>query len=420
MPTEKQNSEHYLEQLEQKEEDRHRHILNLIASENYPSGRVLGMLSSAFACKYAEGYPGARYYGGCEVVDELEEYTRKLAREVFQMPYANVQPHSGAQANMAVYQALLKPGDTVLALSLDDGGHLTHGSRANESGKIYNFVSYPVHRAENGYAIDMDEVERLAEQEKPALIVVGGSSTVAPSDYAQFRRIADKVGARLMADIAHTAGFIAAGVLPSPAPYADVITMTTQKTLRGPRGGLILSTEELGPKIDSAVFPGTQGGPHMHTIASKAAALEEAAAPEFRTYQEQVKRAAQGFASFMMEQENGAENVLYNADAMPHMVLINTLDMYGLTGKEAQQLLENAGIIVNKQMLPGDTQKPSVGSGIRVGFPAAVSRHMHGSSEEFPYELTGRAIDTILRSKGEAEPDEELRTFIESQPWPIS
>lgn len=414
------DSKTYLTDLSNKEEERHRHILNLIASENYPSSYVQSMLSSPFAYKYAEGYPGARFYGGCEVVDELEDYTRGLACKVFRMPHANVQPHSGAQANMAVYQALLKPGDTVLALSLDDGGHLTHGSRANESGKVYNFVPYPVHRTENGFEIDLDEVEQLAEKEKPVLIVVGGSSCVAPTDYKAFRRIADKVGAYLMADVAHTAGPIAAGTMESPADFADVMTMTTQKTLRGPRGGLILSTEELAKRIDSAVFPGTQGGPHMHTIASKAAALEEASTKDFEEYQRQVQSAAEGFASFMQNLDGGRDSVMYNARAMPHMVLINTMDMYGLTGRESQQLLEDAGIIVNKQVLPGDTQKPSVGSGIRVGFPAAVTRHMQGNPEPFPYEAVGRAIDTILRTGGKSGRTEELSEYMASLPWPLA
>lgn len=384
-----------VQKLIQSETERQNNTLSLIASENYPSNDVRVALASPFTYKYAEGYPGRRYYGGCEVVDELETYTQLQARALFNAEHVNVQPHSGAQANMAAYLALLNPGDTVLSLSLKDGGHLTHGSPVNASGKLYNFVHYPV--SIDAHALDYEAIEELADIHKPKLIVAGGSSTLATIDWSWLKDIADNADAFLMADIAHTAGFIAAKMLPSPVRYADVVTMTTQKTLRGPRGGIILCTNELAKRIDSAVFPGTQGGPHMNTIAAKAVMLEEASSEDFRKYMENVKTHASEFAWFM-EQFILPEYIMYNPDAMPHMVMINTQGAYGITGAEAQQRLEEYGIIVNKQALPGDECSPAVGGGIRLGFAAAVTRATRGHDRYgVPIGVIGALIHAVLQ-----------------------
>ena len=351
----------------QEEYDRQVNNIELIASENYVSPAVLAAMGSILTNKYAEGYPGKRYYGGCQCVDKVENLAIERAKELFGCDHVNVQPHSGAQANIAVYFALLKPGDTVLGMSLDNGGHLTHGSKANLSGSYYNFVSYGV-SAETG-AIDYDEVERIALENKPRLIVAGASAYPRQIDFARFRDIADKCGAMLMVDMAHIAGLVAAGEHMSPVPYADIVTTTTHKTLRGPRGGVIFCKEELAKKIDKAIFPGSQGGPLMHIITAKAVAFGEALKPEFKVYQENVIKNAQTLAKSLMDA--GFELVSGGTDN--HLMLVD-LRPANITGKEMEKKLDLVNITVNKNTIPNDPQSPFVTSGIRVGVPAATSR----------------------------------------------
>jgi glycine hydroxymethyltransferase len=351
------------------EEQRTRTHLELIASENYPSLAVLQAMGSILTAKYAEGYPGRRYYGGCEVVDVAENLARDRAKELFGAEHANVQPHAGAQANMAVFHALLERDDTVLGLALDQGGHLTHGSPVNFSGQYYNFVAYHVDR--ETHLVDMDEVRALAREHKPKLIITGATAYPRHWDFAAFRTIADEVGAYLMTDMAHFAGLVAAGVHPSPIPHADVVTSTTHKTLRGPRGGIIVAkaNEELEKKLQSIVFPGIQGGPLMHVIAAKAVAFKEALEPEFKAYQEQVVKNAQAMAKTIIARgykivSGGTQN---------HLMLV---DMIGknITGKDAEAALGRAHITVNKNAVPNDPQKPFVTSGLRIGTPAVTTR----------------------------------------------
>ncbi len=353
----------------QSEQQRQEDHIELIASENYASPRVLEAQGSVLTNKYAEGYPGRRYYGGCEYVDIAEQLALERARQLFGAAYANVQPHSGSQANAAVYLALLKPGDTMLGMSLDHGGHLTHGAKVNFSGKIFNAVQYGI-RADNG-EIDYDEVEQQAREHRPRLIIAGFSAYSRTLDFPRFRAIADAVGAYLMVDMAHVAGLVAAGVYPNPIPYADVVTTTTHKTLRGPRGGLILArpNDELTKKFNSLVFPGTQGGPLMHVIAAKAVAFLEALQPEFKVYQQQVVRNAQAASVRMLER--GYRIVSGGTDN--HLFLID-LSGREITGKDADAALGRAHMTVNKNAVPNDPRPPAITSGLRIGTPAGTTR----------------------------------------------
>jgi glycine hydroxymethyltransferase len=361
--------DHELHQAIQDEHERQEDHIELIASENYASPRVLEAQGSQLTNKYAEGYPGKRYYGGCEFVDKVEQLAIDRAKELFGADYANVQPHSGSQANMAVFMALLQPHDTILGLSLADGGHLTHGAKPNFSGKIYNAVQYGLN-AETG-EIDYDQVERLALEHKPKMIVAGFSAYSRVWDWQRFRDIADKVGAYLFVDMAHVAGLIAAGLYPNPVPIADVVTSTTHKSLRGPRGGIILckSNPELEKKFDSNIFPGIQGGPLMHVIAAKAVAFKEALQPEFKIYQQQVINNAQAMAKVFISR--GFDVVSGGTD--DHLMLVSLIAK-GITGKAADAALGKAHITVNKNAVPNDPQSPFVTSGIRVGTPAPTTR----------------------------------------------
>ncbi|MEE9247118.1 MAG: serine hydroxymethyltransferase [Dehalococcoidia bacterium] len=349
------------------EQGRQKQKIVLIASENYASRAVLEAQGSVLTNKYAEGYPGRRYYGGCEFVDQAESLAIDRAKAIFGAEHANVQPHSGAQANMAVYFGLLEPGDTVMGLRLDQGGHLTHGSPVNFSGRYYNFVSYGVDRETE--IIDYDEVERLAREHRPKLIVTGATAYPRIIDFPRFRQIADEVGATLMVDMAHIAGLIAAGVHPSCVPYAQVITTTTHKTLRGPRGAMILSNKELADTIDKSVFPRTQGGPFMHLIAAKAVAFGEAMRPEFKEYQTAVVKNAQVLANQL--QELGFRIVSGGTDT--HLMLVD-VSPAGITGKQAEEALDSVNITANKNTIPYDPRPPRVTSGLRLGTPAVTSR----------------------------------------------
>jgi glycine hydroxymethyltransferase len=343
--------------------------LELIASENFVSEAVLEATASVLTNKYAEGYPGRRYYGGCEIVDEAERLTIERALDLFGADHANVQPHSGSQANEAVYRAVCEPGDTVLAMSLDHGGHLTHGSPVNFSGQLYRIVPYGVRREDE--RIDMDEVRRLALEHRPRMIQCGTTAYSRTLDFDAFRAVADEVGAVLFADIAHIAGLVASGVHPSPVGRAHVVSTTTHKTLRGPRGGLILCDAEWRKKIDSAVFPGGQGGPLMHVIAAKAVALREAASPTFRSYCQQILANTRALANGLAER--GFRIVSGGTDT--HLFLLSLVDRE-VTGKAAEKLLESAGITANKNMVPFDPRKPMVTSGLRIGTPAVTTRGM--------------------------------------------
>lgn len=346
---------------------RQRSKIELIASENFVSRAVMETMGTVLTNKYAEGYPGKRYYGGCEHVDIVENLARDRAKELFGAEHANVQPHSGAQANTAVYFAFLKPGDTVLGMNLSHGGHLTHGSPVNISGQYYNFVPYGVD--EDTSMINYDNVRALAQEHKPKMIVAGASAYPRSIDFKKLREIADEVGAYLMVDMAHIAGLVATGHHPSPVPYADFVTSTTHKTLRGPRGGLILCKEEYAKAVDKAIFPGIQGGPLMHVIASKAVAFGEALRPEFKGYIQQVVDNAQALASALTE--NGLNIVSGGTDN--HLLLIDVRNL-GLTGKEAEHLLDEIGITTNKNTIPFDPASPFVTSGVRIGTPAVTSR----------------------------------------------
>ena len=347
--------------------NRQRTHVELIASENFVSPAVMAAMGTCLTNKYAEGYPGKRYYGGCEYVDIVEDLARKRACELFGADHANVQPHSGAQANMAVYFAMLKPGDTVMGMSLSNGGHLTHGSPVNMSGSYFNFVPYGV--SSETETIDYDEVLRLAKENRPKLIVAGASAYPRVIEFKKLREIADEVGAMLMVDMAHIAGLVAAGEHPSPVPFADFVTTTTHKTLRGPRGGMILCREEYAKAIDKAIFPGTQGGPLEHVIAAKAVCFGEALKEDFRTYQHQIILNAKAMERTFREE--GVRMVSGGTDN--HLLL---LDFTGteMTGKQMENLLEEANITVNKNTVPNETRSPFVTSGIRVGTPAATSR----------------------------------------------
>jgi len=349
------------------EAKRQRETINLIASENYASRAVIQAEGSFLTNKYAEGYPGKRYYGGCENVDIVENLAIRRARELFKAEHANVQPHSGAQANMASYYALLEYGDTVMGMSLAHGGHLTHGDKVSFSGKSYNFIHYGVNRETE--RMDYPEIERLAKKHKPRLIVTGASAYPRIIDFERFRQIADLVGAKLLVDMAHIAGMVAVGLHPTPIPYAEVVTSTTHKTLRGPRSGFILSRKELAPAIDDAVFPRMQGGPMMHTIAGKAVCFWEAMQPGFADYQRAVLENAQALASGL--QQNGLRLISGGTDN--HLVLVDLTET-GITGRQAEEALGAAGIVVNRNTIPFDKQPPRITGGIRLGTPAVTTR----------------------------------------------
>ncbi len=373
---------------------RQQHNLELIASENIVSPAVMAAAGSFYTNKYAEGYPRKRYYGGCQFVDRAEELAIERAKELFGVKYANVQAHSGSNANFAVYYAVLKPGDTVLGMSLSEGGHLTHGSPVNLSGKLFRFVSYGLN-PETG-RIDYDDVRNKALEYKPKLIVAGASAYARTIEFDKFRAIADEVGAYFMVDIAHIAGLVAAGLHPSPVPYADFVTSTTHKTLRGPRGGLIMTNdEELAKLIDKTIFPGSQGGPLMHIIAAKAVAFKEALSPEFKEYQKQVVKNAKALADTLLEE--GVNLVSGGTDN--HLMLLNLVGT-GVTGKQLEKWLDEAHITVNKNAVPNDPEKPFVTSGVRIGTPAVTTRGM----KEDDMKVVGRCIADIIRNGEEAIP----------------
>ena len=359
----------------ERELGRQRDHLELIASENFTSPAVMEAVGSHLTNKYAEGYPGARYYGGCDYVDEVERLAIDRVTRLFGADHANVQPHSGSQANMAVYAALLQPGDRILGMNLSHGGHLTHGSKASLSGKYFEAHFYGVDPETE--TIDYDALARVAEEVRPKLIIAGASAYPRVIDFARFRAVADSVGAYLMVDMAHIGGLVAAGVHPSPVPYADVVTCTTHKTLRGPRGAIILCRDELAKKIDSAVFPGTQGGPLMHVIAAKAVCLREAMQPEFRTYAENIVKNASALADALLR--CGFRLVSGGTDN--HLMLLD-LRGEGLTGKELQDRLDSVHITLNKNAVPNDPQKPSLTSGVRIGTPAVTTRGLRPSDME--------------------------------------
>ncbi|AUS85326.1 serine hydroxymethyltransferase [Lysinibacillus capsici] len=369
------------------EKTRQQANIELIASENFVSEAVMEAQGSVLTNKYAEGYPGKRYYGGCEHVDVVEDIARDRVKELFGAEYANVQPHSGAQANMAVYHTILEPGDTVLGMNLSHGGHLTHGSPVNFSGILYNFVEYGV--TQDTQVIDYEDVRQKALEHKPKLIVAGASAYPREIDFSKFREIADEVGAYFMVDMAHIAGLVAAGEHQSPVPYADFVTSTTHKTLRGPRGGLILASKEWEQKLNKSVFPGIQGGPLMHVIAAKAVAFGEALQPEFKDYAKQIKANAKALAEVLIAE--GVEIVSGGTDN--HLLLLNVKSL-GLTGKVAEHALDEVGITTNKNTIPYDTESPFVTSGIRIGTPAVTSR---GFKEEDMKEV-GAIIAAVLKS----------------------
>lgn len=381
--------------------ERQRNGIELIASENFVSRAVLAAMGSVMTNKYAEGYPHARYYGGCHVVDRAEDLARDRAKELFGCDHVNVQPHSGSQANMAVYFSVLQPGDTILAMNLAHGGHLTHGSPVNFSGKLYNIIPYGVDK--NTERIDFAEVERLAVEHKPKMIVCGASAYPREIDAEQFRAIADKVGALLFFDIAHIAGLIAAKCHKDPVPFCHFLTSTTHKTLRGPRGGMIMSTAEYAKIIDKNIFPGMQGGPLMHVIAAKAVAFREALQPSFRDYQKKVVANAKALAGELLS----LDYHLVSGGTDNHLILVN-LTTKSVTGKAAESALDRAGITVNKNAVPFDTQSPFVTSGIRVGTPAATTR---GFGED-DMKLIARWIDRVVRNVENEKEIEAVRAEV--------
>ena len=376
------------------EVDRQRNKIELIASENFVSNAVIEAMGTPLTNKYAEGYPGKRYYGGCECVDIVENLAIERAKELFGCDHANLQPHSGAQANLAVFFSVLEPGDTVLGMNLSHGGHLSHGSPVNISGKYFNIVPYGV--SEKDALIDYDELERIAEENKPKLIVAGASAYPRTIDFERMSQIAKKVGAYLMVDIAHIAGLVAAGLHPSPVPYADFVTTTTHKTLRGPRGGMIMCKEEHAKLINKAVFPGIQGGPLMHIIAAKAVCLKEALSPEFKEYQLQVANNAKALAAALIEE--GFELVSGGTDN--HLMLID-LRNKDITGKEAEHLLDEVGITVNKNTIPFETTSPFITSGIRIGTPAVTSRGMKEEDMKLIAKLISQTINSFEEKQDE-------------------
>ena len=392
-----------------RETEREAHQLELIASENFVSDAVLEAAGSLLTNKYAEGYPGKRYYGGCEFVDQAESLAISRAKKIFGADHVNVQPHSGSQANMAVYLAVMNPGDTMLGMNLTHGGHLTHGSPVNFSGKLFRVVAYGVRP--DTETIDFDQVRALALAHRPKLIVVGASAYPRIIEFAPFREIADEAGCMVMADIAHVAGMVAVGLHPNPVPYCEFVTTTTHKTLRGPRGGMILCREDMAKKLNSSIFPGTQGGPLMHVIAAKAVALREAMMPEFRTYQRQILSNAQAFAGTLSAR--GFRLVSGGTDN--HLLLVNLKDT-PLTGKEAEEELERVGITVNKNTVPFETRSPFVTSGIRIGTPAVTTRGM----KEPEMERIANMIADVLNAPGDLTVKQrvsrEVRTLCDAFP----
>ncbi len=384
-----------------KERERQLYNIELIASENYVSKDVLEAAGSILTNKYAEGYPNKRYYGGCIHVDEVEEIARERAKKLFQAEHVNVQPHSGSQANMGVYMSILEPGDTVLGMNLTAGGHLTHGHPLNFSGTLYRFVDYGVTREDE--QIDYEEVRRIALKEKPKLIVAGASAYSRTIDFAKFREIADEAGAYFMVDMAHIAGLVAAGLHPNPAPYADFVTTTTHKTLRGPRGGMILCKEKYASLLDKKVFPGMQGGPLMHIIAAKAVCLHEALQSDFKDYAEQVIKNCKAMCDTLKQEgfrivSDGTDN---------HLLLVDVKFSLGMNGKQAEKLLDEAGITCNKNTIPFDTEKPFITSGIRLGSAAMTTRGF----KEKEFQQVAKWISQVLKN---AE-DEELRKSIHKE-----
>ncbi|MGU9322196.1 serine hydroxymethyltransferase [Clostridium perfringens] len=380
--------------LVQKEKERQENSIELIASENFVSKAVMEAMGSYLTNKYAEGYPSKRYYGGCHVVDEVEDLARERVKKLFGAEHANVQPHSGSQANMAVYFSILEPGDTVLGMDLSHGGHLTHGSPVNFSGRLFNFMSYGVDKETE--TINYETVRELALKHKPKLIVAGASAYSRIIDFKTLREIADEVGAYLMVDIAHIAGLVATGLHPSPVPYADFVTSTTHKTLRGPRGGLILCKEKFAKALDKNIFPGIQGGPLIHIIAAKAVCFKEALEPSFKTYMEQVVKNAQVLAEALESYgfklvSNGTDN---------HLILVD-LTNKDITGKDAEILLDSIGITLNKNTVPNETRSPFVTSGVRIGTPAITTR---GFKEEEMKEIASIINDAIKEKDGDLEP----------------
>jgi len=394
-----------------REEERHRHGLELIASENYASAGVLAALATVLCTKYAEGYPGKRYYGGCQHVDEMEELAISRARQLFGADHANVQPHSGAEANRAVYNALMEVGDVAMGMDLTQGGHMTHGLNVNFSGRLYHFVHYGVDRETE--LLDYDQMARLAREHRPKVIVVGATAYPRIIDFARCREIADEVGAYLMADIAHIAGLVATGIHPSPVGYAQVITTTTHKTLRGPRGAIILCQDSLAHTIDHAVFPGTQGGPHMHSIAAKAVCLGEALKPEFVDYQRRIVENARALAEEL--QNRGLRIVSGGTDN--HLLLVD-VGMRGVTGRDAQMALDAVGITVNKNTIPYDQRPPAVTSGVRIGTPAATSRGMGPAEMRQIGGFISRVLDHLGDEKKAAAVREEVRELTSRFPVP--
>lgn len=381
--------------------DRQRTKLNLIASENYASRAVLQAQGSVMTNKYAEGYPGKRYYGGCEFVDAAENLAIDRAKKLFKAEHINVQPHSGSQANMAVYFAMLKYGDTIMSMDLSHGGHLSHGSPVNFSGKLYKIVPYGVSRETR--TIDYDELSKMAKEHKPKIIVSGASAYPREIDFKRFREIADEAGAFLLSDIAHIAGLVVAGVHCDPVPYSDFVTTTTHKTLRGPRGGMIMCRKEYAKDIDKTVFPGIQGGPLMHVIAAKAVAFKEAMSREFNDYQKQIVKNAKKIAGELMIRGNE----LVSGGTDNHLMLVD-LTPLGITGKEAEAKLGEAGIILNKNTIPFETKSPFITSGIRIGTPAATTRGM----KEKEMIIIADAIDEVIRNIDDANKIKEVKRTI--------
>lgn len=393
--------------LIEKEEARQKRVLNLVASENYVSKAVRDASGSILTNKYAEGYPKKRYYGGTRVIDEIEQLAIDRAKKLFKAAHVNVQPYSGTNPNLAVYFAVLEPGDTAMAMNLAAGGHLSHGSPMSISGKVFRFVQYGV--GPKTELINYDEVEALAKKEKPKLIVAGASAYSRLIDYKHFREIADNVGALLLVDMAHIAGLVAAEVIPSPIPHAHFVTSSTHKTLRGPRGGMIITTEEWGEKVDKTLFPGLQGGPLENIIAAKAVAFAEALKPEFRIYSEQILKNAKALASGLEKEgfrlvSAGTENHLLNIDFGPD----------GMSGKEAEGLLEEVNIVVNREVLPNDTRKPYIASGIRLGTPTVTTRGMKENEME---KLAALVASALKKTKKNEEIILEVKKLVESFPY---
>ena len=383
--------------------DRQRTKLNLIASENYASRAVLQAQGSVMTNKYAEGYPGKRYYGGCEFVDAAETLAIERAKKLFKAEHVNVQPHSGSQANMAVYFAMLNPGDTILSMDLSHGGHLSHGSPVNFSGKLFKIVPYGVSRGTR--MIDYDELSKIAREHKPKIIVSGASAYPRELDFKRLREIADESGSLLLADIAHIAGLVVAGIHSDPVPYADFVTTTTHKTLRGPRGGMVMCRQEYAKDIDKTVFPGIQGGPLMHVIAAKAVAFKEAMSKEFNEYQKQIVKNAKKISDELIIRGND----LVSGGTDNHLMLVD-LTPIGITGKEAEAKLQEAGIILNKNTIPFETKSPFITSGIRIGTPAVTTRGM----KEKEMVIIAEAVDKIIRNINDIDKIKEVkRTMLE-------